>query len=150
MQPIVIQPEGASPPFEADPIAWFAWAAARIEHGEPQRVVRERPAVFESTPGHRWRVIRTAGGIEIRPDLGTAFLRETHNPLIGAVQVADAVVVELCSREGRWTGRFELGELDLAELGRAMIEERHLPHDNLRFLFGRDDFRRDDDTRDAE
>jgi hypothetical protein len=150
MQPIVIQPEGASPPFEADPIAWFAWAAARIEHGESERVVRERPTVFEAAPGHRWRVVRTAGGIEIRPDLGTTFLRETPNPLIAAVQVSDAVVVELCSKEGRWTGRFELGELDLAEIGRAMIEERHLPHDNLRFLFGRDRFAPDDDKRDAE
>jgi len=139
MQPIVIQPERAGPSFEADPIAWFAWAAEQIDQGQPQRVVGERPVVCEARPGHRWRVIRTAGGIEIRPDLGTAFLRETHNPLIGAIQVADAVVVELCSLEGRWTGRFELGELDLAEIGRAMIEERHLPHDNLRFLFGRED-----------
>ena len=137
MHPITIHTEGGAPSFDADPIAWFSWARQRLRDGSHERVVECPPTVYHGRDGHRWRVIRTDGGIEIRPDLGVTFLRETHTPQITAIQIAERVTVELASVEGRWAGEYDLDELDLAELGRAMLEERRLPHDNLRFLFGR-------------
>lgn len=137
MHPIAIQAEGGAPRFAADPAAWAEWVRDRLRHDEASSLAALRPGIFEGRDGHRWRVVNTDGGIEIRPDLGTLFLRANHNPQISAIQIGGDVVIELCSVEGRWIGRFELDELDLRELVRAMVAERHLPHDNLRLLFGR-------------
>ncbi len=138
MQPIAIQSRNGEPTFQADPVAWFAWAGRCLGEGDRASVHAEPPVVHQGFTGRRWRLIRTARGIEVRPDLGgSAVFRTNHNPQITAIQIEDRVVVELCSVEGRWSGEFGLEELDVAELGRAMLEERHLPHDNLRFLFGR-------------
>lgn len=138
MRPMTIHED--PPRFELDPVSWFAWVRRRLRDGGADEVMACKPVAYIGRDGHRWRVIRTDGGIEVRPELGTTFFRETRNPQVHAVQIhSDAVTIELASAEGRWSGRFSLDELDLSELGRAMIEERHLPHDNLRFLFAADE-----------
>jgi hypothetical protein len=125
------------PRFDHDPVAWFAWAHERIGTNDVDPILAQEPANYDGPHGDRWRLLHTVGGVEIRPALVNPFLRENHTPLISAILIDWRIVVELCSVEGRWIGEFEIDELDLAELGRAMIDQRRLPHDNLRFLFGR-------------
>jgi hypothetical protein len=138
MNPITIdQDRGAPPRFELDPVAWFKWAETRLANGEFEAVIAQPPARYEGPTGDHWRVVRTDGGIEIRPALPDGRVRGGHNPFVSAILIENRVVVELCSVEGRWTGVFDHDELEIGELGRAMIECRHLPHDNLRMLFGR-------------
>lgn len=137
MGTFAIEQENTKPRFDRDPVAWFAWAHDRIAADDVDAVVEQQPANYDGPQGERWRLLRTVGGVEIRPALVNPFLRENHTPLISAILIDWRVVVELCSVEGRWIGEFELDELDVAELGRAMIDQRRLPHDNLRFLFGR-------------
>jgi hypothetical protein len=138
MNPITIdQDRGAPPRFELDPGAWFGWAETRLANGELEAVTAHPPARYEGPTGDRWRIVRTDGGVEIRPPLAKGQVPEGHNPIVTAILIEDRVVVELCSVEGRWTGAFDVDELQIGELGRAMIERRHLPHDNLRMLFGR-------------
>lgn len=122
--------------FELDPVSWFAWAHERIQAGDIDAVTNAKPTTYEGPRGDRWRLLRSDRGVEIRPALVNPFLRENHQPLISALLIDWRVVVELSSLEGRWTGEFEIDELDLAELGRTMIEQRRLAHDNLRLLFG--------------
>jgi hypothetical protein len=137
MNPIAIhQPDAEAPPFDNDPIAWLGWAQARLRAGDRDAIAAQRPARFEADDRSTWRLVRTDTGIELRPALMNGFLVRSPNPLIGAIQVGDRIVVELISTEGSWVGSFGPDELDLRELGRAMLESRHLPHDNLRLLFG--------------
>ena len=140
MNPITIEQDRTAPPrFELDPVAWFAWADTRLANGELDAVTAHPPARYEGPSGDRWRIVRTDGGIEVRPALASGRVREGHNPVVTAILIEKRVIVELCSVEGRWTGAFDVDELEMGELGRAMIECRHLPHDNLRMLFGRTD-----------
>ena len=137
MGTFTIEQGNTTPRFDQDPVAWFAWAHERINANDVDAIVVQEPANYDGPHGERWRLLRTVGGVEIRPALVNPFLRENHTPLISAILIDWRIVVELCSLEGRWIGEFEIDELDLAELGRAMIGQRRLPHDNLRYLFGR-------------
>jgi hypothetical protein len=137
MNPIAIhQPDGEAPSIDHDPIAWLGWAQASAVAGDRDAITAQRPARFETDDRGAWRLVRTDTGIELRPALVNGFLVPSPNPLIGAIQVGERIVVELVSTAGSWVGSFAPDELDLRELGRAMLERRHLPHDNLRLLFG--------------
>ena len=138
MGTFTVEQGNTAPRFDRDPVAWFAWAHDRITANDVDAIAAQQPANYDGPQGERWRLLRTVGGVEIRPALVNPFLRENREPLISAILIDWRVVVELCSLEGRWIGEFAIDELDLAELGRTMIDQRHLPHDNLRFLFVRE------------
>jgi hypothetical protein len=136
MKPIAIHPDDAAPPFADDPVAWLAWAEGRVRAGKLTSVAAQHPSRFEARGGAAWRLVRTDEGVELRPALVNGFLRRSPNPMISAIGIGERVVVELTSTQGTWVGSFAPDELELAQLGRAMLDRRHLPHDNLRLLFG--------------
>lgn len=124
------------PDFSVDPTGWLAWAeGAMVQPVWRQIHPRIQPAAWTSEHGHPWRLVRTPRGVEIRPDLVSPFLRFGNVPMVSAVGLADEVEVELTTDTARWVGRFPARAFDLAGLGRAMLEERKLPHDNLAALF---------------
>jgi CheY-like chemotaxis protein len=124
------------PDFSVDPFGWFAWVeGAMVQPVWRQIHPRIGPASWTSERGHPWRLVRTHRGVEIRPDLVSPFLRFGNQPMISAVGLADEVEVELTTDGARWVDRFPARAFDLAALGRAMLEQRKLPHDNLPALF---------------
>lgn len=134
--------ERATPPpardFERDPHGWFDWVGEEVS--EPSwRTVRAsiQPARWTGTRGRQWRIVRTASGIEIRPDLVSPFIHYNDAAKVTAIALGDDVEVELTSRSGRWVDRFSRDALDVGALGRSMMDERELPHDNLPRLFPR-------------
>ncbi|HEU5325146.1 MAG TPA: hypothetical protein VFV59_04610 [Candidatus Limnocylindria bacterium] len=135
-----ITEEGPAPPwiprFDRDPIVWLQ-AVRRWRLGPTwMRVVATLdPGEWISTAGHRWRMLRTVRGVEIRPDLVAPFLHFGSFPIVTALGIGVAVEVELTTESFRWVDVFAPEQFDFAELGRAMLEERQLPHDNLPLLF---------------
>lgn len=124
------------PDFSTDPFGWFAWVeGAMVQPVWRQIHPRIQPAAWVSEQGHPWRLVRTPRGVEIRPDLVSPFLRYGNQPLVSAIGLADEVEVELTTDSARWVGRFPVRTFDLAALGRGMLEQRKLPHDNLAALF---------------
>lgn len=124
------------PEFSVDPFGWFGWVeGAMVQPVWRQIHPRIRPASWTSEHGHPWRLVRTPRGVEVRPDLVSPFLRFGNQPLVSAIGLADEVEVELTTDTARWVDRFAPRTFDLAALGRAMLEQRKLPHDNLAFLF---------------
>ncbi|HET8777313.1 MAG TPA: response regulator [Candidatus Limnocylindria bacterium] len=124
------------PEFSTDPFGWFAWAeGAMVQPVWRQIHPRIQPAAWSSEHGHPWRLVRTPRGVEVRPDLVSPFLRYGNQPMITAIGLADEVEVELTTDSARWVGHFPAHSFDLPSLGRAMLEQRKLPHDNLSALF---------------
>ncbi|HJP71210.1 MAG TPA: response regulator [Candidatus Limnocylindria bacterium] len=124
------------PEFSIDPFGWFAWVeGAMVQPVWRQIHPRIQPAAWSSEQGHPWRLVRTARGVEVRPDLVSPFLRYGNQPIVSAIGLADEVEVELTTDSARWVGRFPVHSFDLAGLGRTMLEQRKLPHDNLPALF---------------
>ena len=122
----------------SDPIEWLDAATRARADGRWTVDLHElRPQKWTSPSGDPWRLVHTVDGVEIRPDLVTPFLPHSMQPRVTAIAVDEEITVELSSSEGRWLGRFSPDELDVAALGRAMLDLRELPHDNLRRLFGR-------------
>lgn len=121
-----------------DPIEWLEKASrSRVNGRWTVDLYALPPQKWSSPSGDPWRLVHTAEGVEIRPDLVTPFLPHSTQPRITAIAVDEAITVELSSSEGRWLGRFSPDELDVGSLGRAMLALTELPHDNLRRLFGR-------------
>lgn len=54
-----------------------------------------------------------------------------------AIGLGDDVEVELTTRSAPWVDRFSRDAFDIGALGRSMLDERELPHDNLPRLFPR-------------
>lgn len=124
------------PEFSIDPFGWFGWVeGVMVQPVWRQTHPRIRPALWMSEHGHPWRLIRTPRGVEVRPDLVSPFLRFGNQPLVSAIGLADEVEVELTTDTARWVDRFPARTFDLAALGRAMLQQSKLPHDNLAFLF---------------
>ena len=124
------------PDFSADPFGWFAWVeGAMVQPAWRQIHPRIRPAAWTSEVGHPWRLVLTPRGVEVRPDLVSPFLRFGNQPMVSALGLTDEVEVELTTDGARWVDRFPARTFDLAGLGRAMLEQRKLPHDNLPALF---------------
>ena len=123
--------------FEADPHAWLDWLRAEIAAGRLGFVLPTiAPASWRNGTQHGWRIVRTADGIEIRPELESPFIRYGESPKVTALALSSsALAVELTCRTGRWVDRFPVDAFDVAGLGHAMLDERALPHDNLRALF---------------
>ena len=123
---------------QPDPIEWLDAASRSRSNGQWAVDLHSLPPHrWQSPSGDPWRLVHTAEGVEIRPDLVRPFLPHSMQPRITAIAVDEWITVELSSSEGRWLGRFSPDELDLGSLGRAMLSLTELPHDNLRRLFGR-------------
>ena len=130
------------PDFSADAPAWFDALGLAIR--EPSwSVARDHllPGLWTDHDGHPWRLVRTPRGIEVRPDLVSPFMRLNGDPIISALGIGEEIEIELSTRDGRWIGRFDIDELDVGALGRAMLVQQRLAHDNLSVLFGSADRR---------
>ena len=124
------------PEFSVDPVGWLAWVEnAMAQPAWRQIHPRIQPAGWASQHGHPWRLIRTPRGVEIRPDLVSPFMRFGNQPMVSALGLADEIEVELTTVQARWVDRFPARTFDLPGLGRAMLEQQKLPHDNLPALF---------------
>ena len=123
--------------FEADPRGWFDWLRGELVNGRLAIVLPTvAPATWRNDDAHGWRVVRTAVGIEVRPELESPFIRYGESPKVTALGISPtALTVELTCRTGRWVDRFPIDAFDIASLGQAMLAERALPHDNLGKLF---------------
>lgn len=123
--------------FSADAHAWFDWLRAELASGRWEFVLPTiSPAVWRNPSGHSWRIVRTVDGIEIRPELESPFIRSGESPKVTALAIGPSTMaVELTCRTGRWVDRFPLHAFDVAGLGKTMLDEHALPHDNLAMLF---------------
>lgn len=123
--------------FSTDAHAWFDWLRSELVSGRWELALPTiSPALWRNEAGHSWRIVRTVDGIEIRPELESPFIRSGESPKVTALAIGLATVaVELTCRSGRWVDRFPLHAFDVAGLGKAMLDERGLPHDNLQMLF---------------
>ena len=123
--------------FDVDPHAWFDWLRGELINGRLGLVLPSLgPASWRNEESHGWRVVRTADGIEIRPELESPFIRYGESPKVTALAISPgALTVELTCRTGRWVDRFPIDAFDIAALGHAMLDEHALPHDNLGKLF---------------
>lgn len=122
--------------FSRDPYSWLAWVGRQMrEPGWNELRSTLEPELWTNPAGRPWRLIRTPRGVEVRPDLVSPFLRFGNQPMVTALGFADAVEVELTTQTERWVDRFDPETFDVAALGRAMLDERKLPHDNLPQLF---------------
>ena len=123
--------------FASDPHAWLDWLRSELRSERWELVSTTiQPAAWRNRDGHSWRVVRTSGGVEIRPELESPFIRYGEGPKVSALAInGTGVAVELTCRSGRWVDRFPLHAFDVAALGRAMLDEKELPHDNLPKLF---------------
>jgi len=129
-------PVGATPEFGRDPYGWFDGMRGVLAGERPGEVLdRIQPALWDGPQGHSWRIIRTARGIEVRPDLCTPFLRHGRSARVTAIAIGGEIEVELSVEGGHWVDRFPRASFDVGRLGRAMLDEEELPHDNLRLLF---------------
>lgn len=93
------------------------------------------PCSWTGRAGHPWRVVRSPRGVEVRPDLTTPFLRHGDSPRVTALAIGQEVEVELTTNSRQWVDRFPPNAFDVGKLGRAMLDEEELPHDNLARLF---------------
>lgn len=135
------EPRSALPGFSTDPYGWFDRVRAELVEQRWQEIVDTiRPASWTDARGHTWRVVRTETGVEVRPELERPFLRIGESPKVTAIAINhDQIEVELSARSGRWVDRFPCDSFDVSALGRAMLDEHELPHDNLPRLFPRSD-----------
>jgi hypothetical protein len=135
------EPRSALPRFSADPYEWFDRVRAElVERRWHEMLDGIGPASWTDGRGHTWRVVRTETGVEVRPELQEPFLRIGESPKVTAIAINhDKIEVELSARSGRWVDRFPSDSFDVAALGRAMLDEHELPHDNLPRLFPRTD-----------
>ncbi len=123
--------------FASDPHAWLDWLRSELESGRWEVAAATiAPATWRNDDGHSWRIVRTRDGVEIRPELESPFIRYGESPKVTALAInSGSVAVELTCRSGRWVDRFPPDAFDVAALGRAMLDEQELPHDNLGKLF---------------
>jgi hypothetical protein len=123
--------------FASDPHAWLDWLRSELSSGRWEVAAATIvPAAWRNEAGHSWRIVRTTDGVEIRPELESPFIRYGESPKVTALALnATGVAVELTCRSGRWVDRFPPDAFDVAALGRAMLDEKELPHDNLGKLF---------------
>lgn len=130
-------PAEAIPAFARDPYRWFEGIrAALFEERSREIVDGVQPDTWANGDGHAWRIVRTTRGVEVRPDLSTPFMRHGRGLRVTAIGIGEEEIeVELAMEGGHWVDRFPCTSLDLAEVGRAMLEQRELPHDNLTLLF---------------
>jgi hypothetical protein len=135
------EPRSALPPFSADPYRWFDCVRAELVERRWHEILDGiGPASWTDHSGHTWRVVRTETGVEVRPELQEPFLRVGESPKVTAIAINhDRIEVELSARSGRWVDRFPSDSFDVSALGRAMLDEHELPHDNLPRLFPRSD-----------
>ena len=135
--PVISETMTRLPRFSDDPYEWFDRVRDELVQQRHRELLEStEPANWTDPHGNRWRVVRTAGGVEIRPELQHPFLRIGESPKVTAIGINDdEVEVELSARSGRWVDRFPCDSFDVSALGRAMLEESELPHDNLPRLF---------------
>jgi hypothetical protein len=138
---VMTEPRTALPRFSADPYEWFDRVRAELVARRSWEILDSvDPGSWTDDRGHTWRVVRTESGIEVRPELQEPFLRIGESPKVTAIAINhDAIEVELSARSGRWVDRFPCDSFDVSALGRAMLDEHELPHDNLPRLFPRSD-----------
>jgi hypothetical protein len=123
--------------FTSDPHRWFDWLRSELNSGRWEVAAATIiPTAWRNEAGHSWRIVRTPDGVEIRPELESPFIRYGESPKVTALAInSGGVAVELTCRSGRWVDRFPPDAFDVAALGRAMLNEKELPHDNLGKLF---------------
>ncbi len=123
--------------FATDPHAWLDWLRSELNSGRWEVAAATiAPTAWRNEAGHSWRIVRTPDGVEIRPELESPFIRFGESPKVTALAInSGGVAVELTCRSGRWVDRFAPDAFDIAALGRAMLDEKELPHDNLGKLF---------------
>jgi hypothetical protein len=119
------------PSFAVDPAAWFQRIDELLEV-EPERVLAARPATWIDPSGHRWRVVSTSDGPEVRPGMQSPFLRSGGLPRISAVLVTPHhLVAELSMRDWREMVDVPIGVVPVRALGLAMLTGLELPHEGL-------------------
>jgi two-component system, chemotaxis family, chemotaxis protein CheY len=129
-------PSTSASAFADDPYGWFDLLGAAAGSPAWEALIgAAQPAAWSRVPGRAWRLMRTSVGVEVRPELLTPFLRFGDQPMVTAIGLGPDVAVELTTLAGRWVDRFAIGTFDVGALGRAMLDERKLPHDNLPRLF---------------
>jgi hypothetical protein len=135
--PVTAETMTSLPRFADDPYEWFDRVRDELVQQRRRELLDStEPSSWTDPHGNGWRVVRTSGGVEIRPDLQNPFLRIGESPKVTAIAINhDEVEVELSARSGRWVDRFPCDSFDVSALGRAMLEESELPHDNLPRLF---------------
>lgn len=124
------------PPFSRYPYAWFSRIGAVVRSDEWPHTFRAIELdTWVGDHGNGWRVMRSLHGVEGRPSLISPFIRFGDLPRVTAIAPGSEIEVELTCREQRWIDRFPLDSFDVATLRHVMLDERELPHDNLRRLF---------------
>lgn len=124
------------PDFARDPYAWFDHVRQELVDQRWREIAASvEPSAWTGREGHPWRIVRSPRGIEVRPDLTNPFLRHGDGPRVTALSIGEEVEVELTTSSRRWVDRFPPDAFDVGSLGRAMLDEEELPHDNLRRLF---------------
>jgi hypothetical protein len=133
------RPQATLPSFDHDPYEWFAEVRRHLVEQRWNEILGTlEPTYWTNGDGHGWRLVRTDSGVEVRPRLESPFLKIGDSPRITAIAIGrDEVSVELSAQSGHWIDRFPHDAFDVAALGRAMLDSRELPHDNLPRLFPR-------------
>lgn len=120
------------PSFAADPLGWLEWLDAALER-DAQLVTTAAPDDSWVDPdGHRWRVVMTPEGPELRPGLENPFLVHGQLPRLTALQVTPSVLRLELSLEGwREVRELPVGAQRVRDLGLAMLTRTELPHAGL-------------------
>jgi hypothetical protein len=134
---VMTEPPNVPTGFSSDPYEWFDRIRTELARGGWHETLDAvEPASWTGPHRHRWRVVRTQTGIEVRPELQEPFLRNGESPRVTAIAIGrDEIRVEMRAGIGRWVDRFGCDSFDVAAVGRSMLDERDLPHDNLPRLF---------------
>ncbi len=120
---------GDEPPFDSDPLAWFQWVDRLLER-QPTRITEVGPSgPWDDGAGHRWRVVSTPDGPEVRPGLQNPFLVNGSLPRITAVLLTpEAFRLELALEGWREVRDVRVGDVRAQDIGLAMLTRTELPH----------------------
>jgi hypothetical protein len=123
---------GAAPTFASDPEAWFGWIDALLS-AAPERVREIGPVEpWADREGHRWRIVATHDGPEIRPGLENPFLVTGELPIITALLVTPTHLgAEVTMRRWRQVMWVPVGSVRVYHLGVAMLARYELPHEAI-------------------
>ena len=119
------------PSFAADPVAWLEYVDALLDR-DPVLVRSATPDAWTDPAGHRWRVVLTTDGPEVRPDLQHPFIRSGGMPRLTSIGISPThITVEMSQRDWRDVAVVPVGAVRVRNLGLALLTGVELPHEGL-------------------